>query len=65
MKPKVVVLLSSYNGEKYIAEQIDGIFRQENVRVEIIVRDEDSVDGTRSTLKKCNGLPKFSKMYVL
>ena len=29
--PEVLVLLSSYNGEKYIKEQIDSILTQKNI----------------------------------
>ena len=45
-KPIVTVLLSSYNGEKYIVEQIDSILAQEKVDVKLIVRDDGSSDST-------------------
>lgn len=47
-----VVLLASYNGEKYIGEQLDSILRQTYPHVEIYVRDDGSTDGTREILKK-------------
>lgn len=43
---KVNVLLSSYNGEKYIAEQIDSILGQTYDNIEIYVRDDGSSDNT-------------------
>lgn len=43
---KVLVLLSSYNGEKYIKEQIESIMNQENVLVECIIRDDGSSDNS-------------------
>lgn len=43
---KILVLLSSYNGEKYIEEQIDSLLNQEGVEVSILVRDDGSGDGT-------------------
>lgn len=49
-KPKVSVLLSAYNGAKYIAEQIDSLLAQENVSCSIIVRDDGSNDGTQTIL---------------
>ncbi|MBP3609389.1 MAG: glycosyltransferase family 2 protein [Lachnospiraceae bacterium] len=49
---KVQVLLSSYNGEKYIREQIDSILAQENVEVELLIRDDGSTDGTVEILRK-------------
>lgn len=48
---KVVVLLSSYNGEQYISEQIDSILAQTGVEVEILIRDDGSTDSTMRILK--------------
>ncbi len=48
----VQVLLSSYNGEKYIREQLDSILNQEGVEVQLLIRDDGSTDGTRSILKE-------------
>lgn len=44
--PTVAVLMSTYNGEKYIREQLNSIFYQENVLVRLFVRDDGSTDGT-------------------
>lgn len=49
--PKVVVLLSAYNGEKYICEQIDSILSQTYKNIEILVRDDGSKDGTVEVLQ--------------
>lgn len=46
----VQVLLSSYNGEKYIREQLDSILSQEGVEVQLLIRDDGSTDGTRTIL---------------
>lgn len=43
---KVQVLMSTYNGEKYIEEQIDSILKQENVQVSLLIRDDGSSDKT-------------------
>ena len=43
---KVNVLMSTYNGERYIREQIDSILAQDKVSVELLVRDDGSVDNT-------------------
>ena len=37
---KVKVLLSAYNGEKYIAQQIDSILGQTYQNIELYVRDD-------------------------
>lgn len=43
---KVQVLLSAYNGEKYIAQQIESILSQKEVDVSCLVRDDGSEDST-------------------
>lgn len=46
--PRVSVLLSAYNGEKYIAEQIDSILCQIDVDIQLLIRDDGSIDNTPS-----------------
>lgn len=53
--PMVAVLLSTYNGERYVREQLDSIFSQEGVRVELYVRDDGSEDSTMDILGKYAG----------
>lgn len=48
--PRVAVLLSSYNGEKYIKEQIDSILNQTYGNLTLYVRDDGSADCTLSIL---------------
>jgi rhamnosyltransferase len=48
----VLVLMTTYNGEKYLPEQINSILSQENVNVSILIRDDGSNDGTLKILKK-------------
>lgn len=43
---KVIVLMSTYNGEKYIKEQIDSILNQKYVDLKLFVRDDGSNDST-------------------
>ena len=43
---KVAVLLSTYNGSKYIKEQIDSILSQEGINIDIYIRDDGSTDET-------------------
>lgn len=44
--PHIAVLLSSYNGEKFIKEQIQSILNQLNVHVHLLIRDDGSCDQT-------------------
>ncbi len=46
----VLVLLSTYNGEKYLRDQLDSLYRQRDVDVHILVRDDGSQDKTTSVL---------------
>ena len=51
---KILVILASYNGAKYIEEQIDSILNQESVFVHIMVFDDCSKDNTIEVLNKYN-----------
>ena len=44
--------MSTYNGEKYLAEQIDSILAQKDVHVELFIRDDGSSDSTRDIITK-------------
>lgn len=44
--PKVAVLMSAYNGKKYIREQIESILSQTYPDIRIYIRDDGSSDGT-------------------
>jgi len=48
--PHIVVLMSAYNGARFIREQIESILRQEGVSVRLLVRDDGSSDATRQIL---------------
>lgn len=49
-QPKVAILLSTYNGDKYLAEQLDSILSQSYSNFSIVVRDDGSSDNTVSVL---------------
>lgn len=46
IRRKVCILLSTYNGEKYLEEQIDSLLQQEGVDISILARDDGSNDST-------------------
>lgn len=48
----VQVLLSTYNGENYLIEQLDSIINQDYPNITILVRDDGSTDGTIQILKR-------------
>jgi rhamnosyltransferase len=51
---KVLTILASYQGEKYIQDQLLSILCQENVLVDIIVFDDGSTDQTQSIVELLN-----------
>ena len=51
-KPRIAILMSTYNGEKFIAEQIDSLMDQTYMDWTLYVRDDSSIDGTVNMLKK-------------
>lgn len=49
---KFSILLSTYNGEKYLTEQLNSLYAQNHQNMDIVVRDDSSVDDTRQILQK-------------
>ena len=52
MKPKVNVLLATYNGEKYLRRQLDSVLAQTYDNIDIYIRDDGSSDKTVDIIKK-------------
>lgn len=48
---KVLVLMSTYNGNKYLNTQIDSVLTQDGVEVSLLVRDDGSSDNTVNILE--------------
>ncbi len=48
----VTVLMASYNGKEYLEEQIKSLRRQQDVNVNVLIRDDGSTDGTTELLKQ-------------
>ena len=64
LKEEVLILMSTYNGEKYITEQIESIENQKlDIPLNILVRDDGSKDNTVKLLKKLN--KKYKNIEVL
>lgn len=49
---KVQVLLSTYNGERFICEQVESLIKQTDVDLSLLVRDDGSSDRTLEMLEK-------------
>lgn len=51
-RKKITILLASYNGERYIKEQVASIIKQTNQDWEILFRDDGSTDNTVDIIKE-------------
>lgn len=49
--PKVAILMATYNGEKYLAAQLDSLAAQTHENWYLIVSDDGSIDGTKAILQ--------------
>lgn len=61
-KPNIAVLMSTYNGERFLKEQLESIFSQKSVNVSLFIRDDGSTDRTIDIIKKYQH--KGSRVYL-
>ena len=54
---KIIILMSTYNGEKYVCEQIESLLNQKIKNIKILIRDDGSTDDT------CKILNGYQKKY--
>ena len=47
----VAILMSTYNGQEYLKEQIDSILSQTYGEFVLYIRDDGSKDGTKEIIK--------------
>ena len=50
--PRFVVLMATFNGEKWINDQIETILSQTDVSVDLYISDDGSQDNTLKIIKK-------------
>lgn len=63
MKEKTAILLSTYNGEKYLKEQLDSLINQTYQDFTLYIRDDGSSDATVSIITEYQ--KEFSKQIVI
>ena len=51
-KPLIYIIMATYNGEKYIKEQINSILNQSYINWKLIIHDDNSLDKTVSFIRK-------------
>lgn len=61
---KLSVVMATYNGEKYICNQIDSILKQTLPIDEIIICDDGSTDSTLEIIKEYEIKYPFIKLYI-
>lgn len=64
MKEQIDILLPTYNGEKYIEEQISSILNQTYKNIRLIISDDCSKDNTINILKKYAEQDNRIKLYL-
>lgn len=52
MKETIDILMATYNGEKYLKEQIESILNQTYKNIRLVISDDCSKDGTKNILKQ-------------
>lgn len=52
LEPKILILMATYNGEKYIKGQLQSIIKQDYGNWELIVQDDGSSDATCEIISK-------------
>jgi len=63
MTANVQILLSTYNGEKYLPELLGSVLAQDYPSLKILIRDDGSNDRTRDILKHYEKLPQVEVIY--
>lgn len=62
--PRVLVLLATYNGARFLPEQLDSLRRQQGVRLSVAVSDDGSTDGTLALLQAAAADPSLDLRIV-
>ncbi len=62
--PSVSIVLCTYNGEKYLREQLDSLLAQTYPLHEIIIQDDQSTDGTMAILREYADKYPIIKVFV-
>lgn len=59
----ITVLMSTYNGEKYLREQLDSLMNQTDVDVSMLIRDDGSKDATIAIIEEY--IKKYSNISLI
>ena len=56
---KIAILMSTYNGEKYLRQQLNSLFAQDQEGISVWVRDDGSTDSTHDILEEFSSKGKL------
>lgn len=62
-RPGITVLMSTYNGEKYLREQLGSLMDQTDVDVSVLIRDDGSKDATIAIIEEY--IKKYSNISLI
>ena len=57
---RILILMATYNGGKFIEPQLESILSQKNVDLEILISDDCSTDQTLDSINKHFGVKKLN-----
>lgn len=60
---KLIVMMSTYNGEKYLRQQLDSLVNQKLIPNKILIRDDGSSDKTLDIINEYEGRYSFIEHY--
>ena len=52
MQASVQILLATYNGEKFLRQQLDSLFQQTYSDFQVLIRDDGSTDQTLAIIQE-------------
>ena len=61
---QIDILMATYNGEKYLKEQIESILNQTHKNIRLIISDDCSTDKTREIIKQYEKKDSRIKVYL-
>lgn len=64
MQEKITILMATYNGEKFLSDQLNSIINQTYSNWELWIRDDNSTDKTKEIITKYTMLDKRIKIYI-
>jgi rhamnosyltransferase len=64
MQDKIIILMATYNGEKYISTQIDSVIEQTYKNWELWIRDDCSNDKTIAIIKRYSAKDYRINLYI-